>query len=184
MDIPVSIAPLPPYASIVDEVARCRIGLDAPELHGSLCGYLCGGGNPSRDGWMARLTLDASAEADTPLDALFVSSIEQLDSSDLAFELLLPDDDELVSTRAEALVAWCRGFLAGFGLSEASLEELSPEGAEALEDVARIAASAFDCDDPDADEAAFAEISEFVRVAALLLHGDCVLGRRQRRKLH
>ena len=34
------------------------------------------------------------------------------------------------------------------------------------------------------DEAALAEIEEFIRVAALLLHGDCVLGPRHRRSMH
>ena len=51
-------------------------------------------------------------------------------------------------------------------------------------DLGRIAASALDYDDPDADEDALAEIEEFVRVAALLLHSDCVLGPRHRRQLH
>jgi uncharacterized protein len=34
------------------------------------------------------------------------------------------------------------------------------------------------------DEDALAEIEEFVRVAALLLHGDCVLAARHRRGMH
>ena len=34
------------------------------------------------------------------------------------------------------------------------------------------------------DEDALAELEEFVRVAALLLHGDCVLGPRHRRSLN
>lgn len=175
---------LPPYADVAAEIERRHVGVDVAELHGSLSGYLCGGGVPQRDDWMAQLALDAQAEAGSSLDDLFQSSLAQLDSSDLSFDLLLPDDDAPVSERADALVVWCRGFLSGFGLAAASAAQLSPEAVEALDDVGRIAASSFDCDDPDADEAAFAELSEFVRVAALLLHGDCVLGRRQRRQLH
>ena len=34
------------------------------------------------------------------------------------------------------------------------------------------------------DETALVEIGEFIRVAALLLHGDCVLGPRHRRSMH
>lgn len=175
---------LPAYADVAAEIERGRVGVDVAELHGLLGGYLCGGGPAQRDDWMAQLALDTQATAGSALDALFQTSLAQLDSPDLAFALLLPDDDAPVSARADALVAWCRGFLSGFGLAAASATQLSPEAVEALDDVARIAGSAFECEDPDADEAAFAELSEFVRVAALLLHGDCVLGRRQRRRLH
>lgn len=184
MDNPVSTTPLPPYADVTAEIVRCGVAVDAAELHGSLSGYVCGGGAAGREDWMDRLTLDARAATDSTLDALFQASTAQLDTTDLTFELLLPDDDEPVAVRADALVAWCRGFLSGFGLADVPASALSPEGVEALDDMARIAASSFDCDDPDADEAAFAELVEFVRVAALLLHGDCVLGRRQRRQLH
>jgi uncharacterized protein YgfB (UPF0149 family) len=86
--------------------------------------------------------------------------------------------------RADALLAWCRGFLGGFGLASGASPPLSEEGGEALADLGRIAGSALDYDDPDADEDALAEIEEFVRVAALLLHSDCVLGPRHRRQLH
>jgi len=48
----------------------------------------------------------------------------------------------------------------------------------------RIAASELSYEDADSDEEAFEEVSEFVRVAAMLLHSDCVLGPRHRRKLH
>jgi len=184
MDNPVNLPELPALFDVAAEIARCRVAVDAAELHGSLAGYLCGGGAAGPDDWMAKLTLDAPVAAGSALDQLYRISVAQLDSSELGFELLLPGDDEPMSMRAEALVAWCRGFLSGFGLAGVSSAQLSPEAAEALDDVARIAASSFDCDDPDADEAAFAELSEFVRVAALLLHGDCVLGRRQRRHLH
>jgi uncharacterized protein YgfB (UPF0149 family) len=79
-----------------------------------------------------------------------------------------------VDERAEALLGWCRGFLGGFGLSAGAEPALSPEAAEALEDLAKIAASRLSYDDPEGDEAALTEVAEFVRVAALLLHGDCV----------
>ena len=35
----------------------------------------------------------------------------------LDFEMLLPEDDELIEERADALGAWCEAFLAGLGLS-------------------------------------------------------------------
>ncbi len=62
---------------------------------------------------------------------------------------------------------------------------LSEEGEEALQDLARLAqASSDEFDSADEDEDALAEIEEFVRVAVLLLHGDCVMGARHRQRLN
>ena len=43
---------------------------------------------------------------------------------------------------------------------------------------------AYDRSSEEEDEAALSELEEFVRVAVLLLHGDCVLGPRHRRRLN
>ena len=47
-----------------------------------------------------------------------------------------------------------------------------------------MAASDLAYDDPESDEQALEEVAEFVRVAALLLHSDCVLAPRHRRSLN
>lgn len=173
---------LPAYATVSAQIERGRLAVDASELHGSLSGFLCAGGEARGDDWLQRLTLEGPAG--DALDQLFLATIEQLKSPDFGFVLLLPTDEQALEQRADALVAWCRGFLGGFGLVAGSGEDLSEESEEALDDLGRIAASAFSYDDPDADEAALAEVIEFVRVAALLLHGDCVLRRQSRRDLH
>ena len=49
---------------------------------------------------------------------------------------------------------------------------------------AMLAAASPQDDGDEDDEAAMIEIEEFVRVAALLLHGDCAMGARHRRQLH
>ena len=61
---------------------------------------------------------------------------------------------------------------------------LSEEGSEALQDLARLAKASAESSEDEEDEDALAELEEFVRVAALLLHGDCVLGPRHRRSLN
>jgi uncharacterized protein len=173
----VDVQDLPFHAEVAAELAALKLGVDACELHGSLCGYLSGGGRASREDWLQRLALDDAA-TDTPapdsvLEQLFDASRAQLDDDELGFELLLPPDSSPLGERADALLAWCRGFLGGFGLASGNHAPLSPESAEALEDLGRIAASALSYEDPDTDEEALSEVGEFVRVAALLLHGDC-----------
>ena len=148
---------------------------------------LLGGGHPIRQGWLEALMLEAGSGAPTPdgpLDRLFVASRTQLADPDLGFGLLLPDDERPVAERAEALLGWCRGFLGGFGLSAGEKPPLSDEAREALDDLSKIAASRLAYDDPDGDEAAFVEVAEFVRVAALLLYSDCVGAAPASRLLH
>lgn len=185
---PVSDAVLPSHREIRAEIDRLGLGLDASELHGSLCGYLCGGGQAEPRGWLDRLAIAEGAHGahgeDSALERMFRISAEQLNDPDFGFELLLPDEDASLGQRADALLAWCRGFLGGFGLASGANPPLSAEAGEALDDLGRIAASQLSYDDPEADEDALAEIAEFVRVAAMLLHGDCVLGPRHRQRLH
>ena len=90
--------------------------------------------------------------------------------------LLVPDEDASLARRSGALFDWCRGFLGGFGLAAGADPPLSGEGREALADLARLAAATAQEDGDDEDEDALVEIEEFVRVAVLLLHGDCALG--------
>jgi uncharacterized protein YgfB (UPF0149 family) len=97
---------------------------------------------------------------------------------------LLPDDDLPVVERGDALMSWCRGFLGGFGLAAGAEPPLSEESRDALGDLAKMASSHLSYDEPEADAEALEEVSEFVRVAVLLLHSDCVLAPRHRRSLN
>jgi uncharacterized protein YgfB (UPF0149 family) len=179
---------LPLYPALSAELERLRLGVDAAELHGSLCGYLSGGGQAvSRSNWLGVMLADPDAvqvDADSLLDGLFQVTTRQLEAPDFGFDLLLPDSERPVSERGEALLSWCRGFLGGFGLAAGAKPPLSEESQDALTDMGRIAASDLSYDDPESDEEALEEVSEFIRVAALLLHSDCVLGPRHRRSLN
>lgn len=178
---------LPEHADVGAEIASLRLAVDAAELHGSLCGFISAGGSAAPGDWMQRLEVHADAvepTVDGALDRLFRASCAQLADPDLGFGLLLPDEDRPVAERAEALLAWCRGFLGGFGLGSDSRPSLSPEASEALDDLGKIAASSLSYDDPEGDETALVEVAEFVRVATLLLHSDCVDAPRERRRLH
>ncbi len=177
---------LPTLAS-VDAAARLLdLAVDAAELHGALCGWLAGGGAPTPD-WLAQVLADdaiAPVAADSVLDRLRQVSAAQLDDRSFAFVLLQPAVDAPLSERSGALFDWCRGFLGGFGLAAGHAPPLSEEGREALADIARLAAASPQDDGDEDDEVALIEIEEFVRVAVLLLHGDCVLALQHRRGMH
>lgn len=174
---------LPARTEVQAAIDALRLSVDASELHGGLCGLLCGGARLSGAGWLDQLALEpgtADADGAGVLDRLRQGSSGQLDDPEMGFQLLLPEDDRPVAERGAALIGWCRGFLGGFGLAAGANPPLSPEAGEALEDLARIAATELVHAEDEEDETALEEVAEFVRIAALLLHGDCVHGPRAR----
>lgn len=182
------MADLPASDEVADASRALDLGTSVPELHGGLCGWLAGGGEDT-PAWPARVLADAALPAPapgSPLDRLRRASAAQLGDGEFSFQLLLGEDGLPLRERAQALFDWCRGFLGGFGLAAGAKPPLSEEGAEALQDLARLAGASVEeiDEDEDGDEDALSELEEFVRVAVLLLHGDCVLGPRHRRSLN
>jgi hypothetical protein len=178
---------LPDPGQVQAEIDELGLGVDAPELHGGLCGWLCGGGDPQARDWLAQVLADPGqdpAAAHGALQRLHAATRRALDDPEFGLSLLLPDEAHPISERGDALLGWCRGFVGGFGLAAGAQPPLGEESREALADLSKIAMSELSYEDPERDEDAFEEVAEYVRVAALLLHGDCVLGPRHRRSLN
>lgn len=183
----VPVPPILPALSEVDDACRAlALGAGASELHGALCGWLAGG-RDAGPGWLGALLVDAGladpAEG-SALERLRAATVAQLEDRGFGFALLLPGEEGSLAERSGALFDWCRGFLGAFGMAAGRDPPLSDEGREALADLARLAAASPQDEGDDEDEEALAEIEEFVRVAALLLHGDCALGPRHRQRLN
>ena len=177
---------LPSYPDVEAACRTAGLGLSAAELHGGLCGWLAGGGADGPD-WLARVLSDdaiAPVDPDDVLGRLHAVTAQELEDRDFGFELLLPEADASLFERSGALFDWCRGFVGAFGLAAGQAPKLSEESAEALADLVRLAAAVPEEDGDEEDEDALAEIEEFVRVAVLLLHGDCALGPRHRGRLN
>lgn len=177
---------LPTHGAVDAQARDAQLATPASALHGSLCGWLAGGGAVSAD-WPAKVLVDdtiAPPAPDSALSQLAEVSAAQLSDRDFNFQLLLPDDDTPLADRSGALFEWCRGFLGGFGLAAGEARGLSDESREALEDIARLAAAQAQDDGDDEDEDALEQLVEFVRIATLLLHGDCVLAAEHRGRLN
>ena len=164
------------YRSIDDWLVDQNSDIRASEIQGLLAGLMAANLTVRPDEFVARLAEYADiqpgslAQISDSLELLFGELHESWSGMGLDFELLLPDDDELIEERADALGAWCGSFLAGLGLSgEISKDrDLSEDVRQALEDlseIARIEAGGQD----ETLEKAFADVSEHVRLAALLI---------------
>lgn len=141
-----------------------------------LCGLICGGGRDPLQTWLVQLlpladpSLDAAREDLRPF-ALATSA--SLHDPELGFTLLLPDDGCPLVQRATGLYDWVRGFLFAIGvlgITERDLSEQTREILHDFNDLTRIDLD--DLDDPEEHEEALAELTEFIRVSALLIHDE------------
>lgn len=159
--------------------------LDAAELaecHGVLCGVLAVSPQAGVDDYFRHLhilqLLDQPGEPLRGLlEDLFRATVAQLDDEEMGFRLWLPDDREPLEERTEALARWCTGLLAGLA-AHGDVEGLSGEAGEAVRDLEQIARAGLstggeaDSKAREADERAFTEIAEYVRVVAMMLRED------------
>ena len=78
----------------------------------------------------------------------------------------MPDDDEPIERRTEALTLWCNGFVYGLGTGGApDPERLPGDAGEIVRDLAQIMRAGVDeREGIEANESALAELVEFVRV--------------------
>ena len=151
----------------------------ASEAHGLLAGIICAGGKSAPELWLTHLlgenNLSAAAvEIRRQLMTLHTDILRQFNDDAFGFDLLLPDDEAPLSLRTEALSQWCGGFLYGLALGGFREGTGMPDNvSEVMKDFYEIshARFAYEATD-DADEAAYMEIVEYVRMSVLLLHEE------------
>jgi hypothetical protein len=161
------------YADIQRVLTQSHALADAAEAHGTLSGALCAAVTYHLDDWLAEILPEGRAEpaAAAWLRALFDSTSSALGDDQMGFHPLLPDDEDALPARAEALGEWCRGFLYGLGSGPVNdLQGLGDEADEILRDFTAITQVAIDPEDSDEhNEEAYAELVEFVRVGVQLI---------------
>ena len=86
---------------------------------------------------------------------------------DLGFELLLPSDEEPLTTKVEALGSWVFAFLEGFNSCSIEKPEDCTEAFEDLEQISEIDAEVEDSNDL---ENSYLEIAEHARISVLLIY--------------
>jgi uncharacterized protein len=168
-----------------DDIANVLVGegvqeISPSELHGLLSGALVAGARPDAAAWL-KLAATFLEIGDFTQEASKVRVLEmsghaltQLEGLELDFDLMLPDDDELLSLRAACLGQWCQGFLSGFGqYGKQTDSSLSQESREVLTDLSEISQIVADDDDGEEGESNLMEVEEYVRMAALMLFAEC-----------
>lgn len=139
------------------------------EAHGTLTGLLC----IDNDTPGGKAVEDVESEMlDSALDALREITLNGLFDPELSFTPLLPDDEVDLEQRVQALARWCAGFLYGLSATgQFNPDNLSQESRELVEDLTELSRANLTQEDDEAGtaEADYAELVEYVRVAAQTL---------------
>ena len=170
---------IPDHATLEAALRRCGASWDAAQTHGLLAGSLATGGAAAGFDWLNQVLEDTAsgdalrAQCESLLGELFQTTYRQLSERQSEFAPLLPDDTESTLERTTALAHWCEGFLNGLVSTvhaQALRARLAEEPlAEIIKDVLQLTRAAVDDDaDVETDETAYAEIVEYLRVAAQL----------------
>lgn len=166
-----------------DALRRCGASWDAAQTHGLLTGRLAVAGVAAGPDWLVQVlegTEESNAlrvECQNMLDTLYQSTFWQLSERLSEFMPLLPDDDSDTGQRTAAMAHWCEGFLHGLVSSKHGDELRDRLAAEPLSDIIRdmlhiTRAEVDSATDEETNEAAYAELVEYLRVAAQLAYEE------------
>ena len=165
-----------PYAAFATLLASSAQPVTPAELHGLLLGRSCAGAGFDAETWLSDAIELLGAEPDEPVRQALIGLQEmakgELAGDDITIVLLLPSDEASLTERALALGQWCQSFLTGFGLV-AGNRALSGEAMEVLQDLAAIAQIQDSLDESEDGENDYMEVTEYLRVAPLLLFTEC-----------
>lgn len=171
------------YDTLSDALRRCGATWDAAQAHGFLCSRLAVAGADAGPGWLHQV-LEGTNESDalrsecaSLLNTLYQDTLRQLSERLSEFAPLLPDDTDSAAVRAGALAHWCEGFLHGLvsiDHGEALKKRLAKDPLDdIIRDMLQLTRAAVDeVADDETNEAAYAEIVEYVRVAVQLSYEE------------
>jgi uncharacterized protein YgfB (UPF0149 family) len=161
------------YTEIQRVLTEERSMTDAAEAHGTLTGCLCAAIGYRFEDWLLEILPEGRAHplATAALRTLYFETTGALESSEMEFDLLLPEDEADLDTRTGALSQWCQGFL--YGLGGSAIQDASGlpgEVGEIVRDFSEITRVGVDSGQSvESNENAYAELVEFVRVGVQLV---------------
>jgi uncharacterized protein YgfB (UPF0149 family) len=161
------------YNTVQTALSQLDCPVSPAEVHGLICGMLAI--NLATDQQLCFQELLEEAFTSNPslsvLQQLFEHTLQQLNDSNLHFDLLLPEDEEALAKRLFSIQEWGQGLLYGTAVAGLKdIQKLPKDSHEFLHDMSKIVASGeLDLEEDEAAEQAYSEIVEYVRIGTLLL---------------
>lgn len=170
------------YDDLDGALRRCGSNWDAAQVHGLLSSRLAISGLNAGFDWL-QIVLEGTDPADAlrvecevMLSNLFEVAGRQLSERMSEFSPLLPDDADATEARVAALAHWCEGYLHGLvsGGHEGALKErlAADPIADIIKDMLEITRATDAGQDDEESEDAYAELVEYLRVAAQLVYEE------------
>lgn len=174
------------FKLIETQLKNSGTGVSAAEAQGIATGMLCIDGAGTAGDWLSEILADGkpTEEAIAVLTELFEFTRAGLMNEDYCFELLLPDDEDNLPDRAEALCDWCQGFLFGIGYGRSDRQKSDGERSkmtdwpgetgEILKDIVEFTKMDLNREAAlsEEDAAAFVEIYEYLKVVVFLIRNE------------
>jgi yecA family protein len=161
-------------AIITSESSIEGSNLHGAEIHGVLTGLVCAGLPCESPDYITFVNDFFNNGEGFPhkiksvIKLMFADIWKNILDDNYGFQMLLPDDDESMAERSNALSSWVQGFNLGFGLQQKNTAIASADVKEVLSDFAEIANLADEMEEEEENEQAYFEISEYVRISAVL----------------
>jgi uncharacterized protein YgfB (UPF0149 family) len=109
------VATQPDYDDFQNLLHDAHALAEPAEAHGTLAGALCAAPGYRFEDWLAEILPEgvSPGAAASRLAQLFDETRSALLEAQLDLQLLIPDDEQPLGERTEALALWCNGFLYG-----------------------------------------------------------------------
>ncbi|MEE9351997.1 MAG: UPF0149 family protein [Thiotrichaceae bacterium] len=165
------------YMQMESLLRRADCQYCAAEIQGVACGLLAVNLNADDELWLGQVFQDRDPQNHLQQDISielkrYIQGLRtQMQDSNLEFGLLLPNDEEDLRDRVDAMQEWTQGFL--LGVSLAGLKDFSAlpdDSKELMDDFIEITkAGEFDTDELEESEDAYWHIVEYLRMGVLLI---------------
>ena len=170
----------PDYFELETALQKAGADYSVTEAQAIACGILSVNISADKIAWVQLIfgeidSTNTNQEAAIKLSGdLFEFVKQQLQDSNLTFELLLPGEKEPLNMRVTAMQEWCTGYLLGINMAGVSdYSKLPEDSRELLADFTEIGTSRnLDIDDVETSEEALEEITEYIRMGVLLINEE------------
>ena len=166
------------FSSIQAIITTENVQSHVSEVHGVLTGLICAGYSFEEQNYIDLLN-DILINGEgfpnavkTAIKQMYSELWSGILDDAYSFQLMLPDDDDSIVERGHALGKWVQGFNLGFGLQQKNSPVTSSEVKEVLTDFSEIANLSDEMEEDEDTEQAYFEISEYVRISALLCFSE------------
>ncbi|MBE9515923.1 MAG: UPF0149 family protein [Proteobacteria bacterium] len=174
---------VPEFEALNQALMEAALTTAASEAQGLICGVLCAASSEEAGASWVPVLLSEQADGTEGSDAIkqvtrMLVAIHQqllgcLKEKDFALRLMLPDEEQPVARRLEALADWCSGFLMGLVAGGAGdISKLPAESAEIARDIMKIAEVVSEEESGEEEEESLMQLEEYVRLGALAIYDE------------